>query len=139
MPWTQIVDPLNNIALSAAVAALPVVFIFFLLIRKMKGYLASLLTVALAVIIAVVVYGMPIHLAMSSFLHGALYGLFPICWVIIGAVFLFNVTVKSGQFDVIKNFMASITPDRRLQALLIAFSFGAFSVFVLILSVWFSE
>ena len=72
------------------------------------------------------VYGMPLKLAALSGLHGALYGLFPICWIIIGAVFLFNVTVESGQFDIIKNFMASVTPDRRLQAILIAFSFGAF-------------
>src|SRR5688572_1649649 len=126
MNWTQIIDPFNNIALSALVAAVPVVFIFVLLMRKVKGYLASLLTVLLAILLAVLVYGMPITLAALSAVHGALYGLFPICWVIIGAVFLFNVTVKSGQFDVVKNFMASVTPDRRLQAILIAFSFGAF-------------
>src|SRR5665811_121454 len=69
---------------------------------------------------------MPLKLAALSIVHGALYGLFPICWVIIGAVFLYNVAVKSGQFEIIKNFMASITSDRRLQALLVAFSFGAF-------------
>lgn len=126
MKWTQLIDPLNNLTLSALVAAVPVFFIFWALIRKMKGYLASLLTVLLAIILAVVVYGMPVKLAFLSALHGALYGLFPICWIIIGAVFLFNLTVKSGQFEIIKNFMASITPDRRLQALLIAFSFGAF-------------
>ena len=126
MNWTQVTDPLNNIALSALVAAVPVIFIFWLLIRKVKGYLASLLTVLLAIVLAVIVYGMPLKLAVLSGLHGALYGLFPICWIIIGAVFLFNVTVESGQFEIIKNFMASITPDRRLQALLIAFSFGAF-------------
>jgi len=126
MNWTQETNPLDNIALSALVAAIPVAFIFLLLIRKMKGYLASLLTMILAIILAVVVYHMPLQLALASALHGALYGLFPICWIIIGAVFLFNVTVKSGHFEIIKNFMASITPDRRLQALLIAFSFGAF-------------
>ena len=126
MSWTQITDPLGNIALSALIAAIPVIFIFWLLIRKVKGYIASLLTVALAILLAMIVYGMPLKLAALSALYGALYGLFPICWIIIGAVFLFNVTVESGQFEVIKNFMASITPDRRLQALLIAFSFGAF-------------
>jgi lactate permease len=126
MNWTQETNPLDSIALSALVAAIPVAFIFFLLIRKMKGYLASLLTMILAIILAVLVYHMPLKLALASALHGALYGLFPICWIIIGAVFLFNVTVKSGHFEIIKNFMASITPDRRLQALLIAFSFGAF-------------
>jgi lactate permease len=126
MNWIQITDPFDNIALSALVAAIPVVLIFWLLIKKVKGYIASLLTVLLAILLAVIVYKMPVSLALLSALHGALYGLFPICWVIIGAVFLFNVTVKSGQFEIIKNFMASITPDRRLQALLIAFSFGAF-------------
>ena len=126
MSWTQVTDPLGNIALSALIAAIPVIFIFWLLIRKVKGYIASLLTVALAILLAMIVYGMPLKLAALSALYGALYGLFPICWIIIGAVFLFNVTVESGQFEVIKNFMASITPDRRLQALLIAFSFGAF-------------
>jgi len=126
MNWTQETNPLDNIGLSALVAAIPVAFIFILLIKKMKGYLASVLTMTLAIILAVMVYHMPLKLALASALHGALYGLFPICWIIIGAVFLFNVTVKSGHFEIIKNFMASITPDRRLQALLIAFSFGAF-------------
>jgi lactate permease len=124
--WTQNINPFDNLALSALVASLPVILIFWLLIKKMKGYKASLLTVLLAIILAVGVYSMPVKLALASVLHGALYGLFPICWIIISAVFLFNVTVKSGQFEIIKSFMASVTPDRRLQALLIAFSFGAF-------------
>ncbi len=127
MNWTQIIDPLKSIGLSALVAAVPIFFIFWaLIIRKMKGYLASILTLLVAVISSILIYGMPARLVLSSTVHGALYGLFPICWVIIGAVFLYNVTVKSGQFDVIRNFMASITSDRRLQALLVAFSFGAF-------------
>ena len=92
----------------------------------MKGYMASIFTLLVAIMFAIFVYGMPLKLAVASTVHGALYGLFPICWVIIGAVFLYNVTVKSGQFEIIKNFMASITPDRRLQALLVAFSFGSF-------------
>ena len=126
MPWIQTIDPLKNIPLSAIVAAIPVIFIFWALIKKMKGYITSLLALAIAIFIALLIYGMPLKLAMLSTLHGSLYGLFPISWIIISAVFLFNVTVKSGQFEVIKSFMASITPDRRLQALLIAFSFGAF-------------
>jgi lactate permease len=127
MSWTQVVDPLHNIALSAIVAAIPIYFIFWaLIIRKMKGYMAGLLTVFIAILVAVVVYRMPVKLALLSTLHGALYGFFPICWIIISALFLFNLTVRSGQFEIIKNFMASITTDRRLQALLIAFSFGAF-------------
>jgi lactate permease len=125
--WTQIIDPLNSIGLSALVAAVPLFFIFWaLIIRKMKGYKASLFTALIAALLALFVYGMPLKLVALSMVHGAFYGLFPICWVIIGALFLYNVTVKSGQFEIIKNFMASITTDRRLQALLVAFSFGAF-------------
>jgi lactate permease len=125
MNWTQVIDPLNSVGLSALVAAVPIFFIFWaLVIRKMKGY--RCLTLLVAILLALLLYGMPLKLVASSTVHGALYGLFPICWVIIGAVFLYNVTVKSGQFEIIKNFMASITSDRRLQALLVAFSFGAF-------------
>ncbi len=127
MNWKQVIDPFNNIALSAVVAVLPILFIFWaLVIIRMKGYTASLLATAIAILIAIVVYGMPVKLALLSTANGALYGLFPICWIIIAAVFLFNTTVESGQFEVIKHFMASITSDRRLQALLIAFSFGSF-------------
>lgn len=127
MNWTQVIDPINSIGLSALVAAIPIFFIFWaLIIKKMKGYLASLFTALIAIVLALIIYKMPVGLALASLAHGALYGIFPICWVIIGAVFLYNVTVKSGQFDIIRNFMASITSDRRLQALLVAFSFGAF-------------
>jgi len=127
MNWTQVINPLGKIALSALIAAVPILFIFWaLIIRKMKGYQASFLTMLIAMAIAIFLYRMPVRLALLSTFHGVLYGLFPICWIIINAVFLYNITVRSGQFEIIKNFMASITPDRRLQALLIAFSFGAF-------------
>ena len=127
MNWTQQIDPFNNLALSALIAALPIAFIFWaLIVKKMKGHIASISAIALAIVIAIFAYGMPAKLALLSTINGALYGLFPICWIIITAVFLFNITVKSGQFEIIKHFMASVTSDRRLQALLIAFSFGAF-------------
>ncbi|MFD2570309.1 L-lactate permease [Spirosoma soli] len=127
MAWKQVIDPFNRIGLSVLVAAVPILFVFWaLIIKKMKGYQASLIATGLAMGIAVLVYGMPFKLALLSASHGALYGLFPICWLVIMAVFLFNITVKSGQFEIIKYFMASITSDRRLQALLIAFSFGSF-------------
>lgn len=127
MNWTQVIDPLGNITLSALLAILPILFIFWaLIIKKMKGYQASLSAAVIAILISIFVYGMPIDLSLLSAAHGALYGLFPICWIIIPAVFLFNIMVKSGQFEIIKYFMASITSDRRLQALLIAFSFGSF-------------
>lgn len=127
MQWTQVVDPLHSIGLSALVALIPILYIFWaLIIRKMKGYQASLSATFIAMVIAVAVYGMPLKLAILSTAHGVLYGLFPICWIVLTAVFLFNLTVASGQFEIIKHFMASITSDRRLQALLIAFSFGSF-------------
>lgn len=127
MNWKQVNDPLNNIGLSAILAMLPILFIFWaLIIKKMKGYQASLIATSLAIIIAVTAYGMPVRLALLSTINGALYGLFPICWIVITAVFLFNLTVKSGQFEIIKNYMATITSDRRLQAIIIAFSFGSF-------------
>lgn len=125
--WRQVIDPFNNLLISSLVALVPVLVIFWaLIIRKLKGYKASLLAVAVAVIVAVGVYGMPLNLALLSTANGIIYGLFPICWIIVSAVFLFNLTVKSGQFGIIKHFMASITSDRRIQALLIAFSFGSF-------------
>ncbi|MFI5152863.1 MAG: L-lactate permease [Chitinophagales bacterium] len=127
MHWTQVIDPFKNIGLSALIAAIPILFIFWaLIIKRMKGYKASMMAVLLAILIAIFVYTMPVKLALLSTINGALYGLFPICWIVINAVFLFNLTVRSGQFEVIKHFMASLTPDRRLQALLIAFSFGSF-------------
>ncbi len=125
--WTQTFDPFRNLALSAFVAALPIVFLLWaLVIRRIKGYLAGLLTVTLTVLIAIVVYGMPAHLALLAAAHGALYGLFPIGWIVLAAVILYQITVRTGQFDVIKQSIASLTEDRRIQALLIGFSFGAF-------------
>ena len=127
MVWKQVIDPFGNSTVSVLVAAIPILFIFWaLIIKKMKGYQASLFATLIALLIAIFVYGMPVTLALLSAAHGALYGLFPICWLVIMAVFLFNLTVRSGQFEIIKHVMASITADRRLQALLIAFSFGSF-------------
>jgi lactate permease len=125
--WTQTFDPFQNLALSAAVAALPIVFLLWaLVVRGLKGYVAGLATIALTLLIAVLVYGMPPHLALLAAIHGALYGLFPIGWIVLAAVVLYQITVRTGQFDVIKQSVASLTEDRRIQALLIAFSFGAF-------------
>ena len=127
MAWTQPVDPLHNMPESCVVAIVPVAVIFWaLVVRKLKGYHASMLATAMALFIAVVIYRMPIDLALLSAANGALYGLFPICWIVFTAVFLFNITIRSGQFGIIRGFMAGITADRRIQALLIAFSFGSF-------------
>ena len=127
MTWQMNVDPFGNIGLSALVAAIPIFFLFWALaIKRMKGHFAAMGGTALAVLIAVTVYGMPVDLAAFSTLYGGAFGLFPVCWIVITALFIYNMSVKTGQFEVIKNSLASISDDRRLQALLIAFSFGAF-------------
>lgn len=127
MPWTQVVDPLGNIGLSALVAAIPILFLFWALAwKRMKGHWAALGAVSLAVAVAILVYGMPAKLALLATFNGAIFGIFPVCWIIVTALFIYNLSVKTGQFEVIKNSLASITDDRRMQALLIAFSFGAF-------------
>ena len=125
--WTEVIDPCHNRLISLLVALVPILFIFWaLVIRRIKGYMASLLAVAISLIIAIFIYRMPAHLAFLSAANGAMYGLFPICWIVVPAVFLFNITVRSGQFAIIRQFLASVTADRRIQALLIAFSFGSF-------------
>jgi lactate permease len=125
--WIQSPDPLGNPYLSALAAAIPIVFLFWALaVRRLKGHVAGPCTTAVALLVAILVFRMPAPLALASTLHGALYGLFPIGWIVIAAVFLYRITVESGQFDAIRDSIASLTADRRLQALLIAFSFGAF-------------
>ena len=127
MTWQMNVDPLGNIGLSALVAAIPIFFLFWALaIKRMKGQFAAIGGTSLALLIAIFVYGMPVDLAALSTLYGGAFGLFPVCWIVITALFIYNMSVKTGQFEVIKNSLASISDDRRLQALLIAFSFGAF-------------
>ena len=127
MTWAMNVNPLGNLALSALVAAVPILFLFLgLTVLKMKGHWAAIIATALAVVVASVVYGMPTQYAGLSVAYGALFGLFPVCWIVITALFIYNMSVKTGQFEVIKNSLATISDDRRMQALLIAFSFGAF-------------
>ncbi|HTR31980.1 MAG TPA: lactate permease LctP family transporter, partial [Puia sp.] len=127
LTWTQVTDPFHNRPVSLLLALVPVLLIFWaLVVRRIKGYLASLLAIVIALIIAVLIYRMPVSLALLSTVNGALFGLFPMCWIVVPAVFLYNISVRSGQFNIIRQFLASITADRRMQALLIAFSFGAF-------------
>lgn len=127
MTWQMNVNPLENIGLSALVAAIPILFLFWALaIKRMKGHFAAMGGTGLALLIAIFVYKMPVDLAALATLYGGAFGLFPVCWIVITALFIYNMSVKTGQFEVIKNSLASISDDRRLQALLIAFSFGAF-------------
>ncbi|MGG1679981.1 L-lactate permease [Neobacillus sp. NRS-1170] len=117
----------DSLALSALVALIPILYFFWALaIKRMKGYVAGLTTLLIALILAVVAFKMPAGMAVMSATQGALYGILPIGWIIITSVFLYKLTVKTGQFDIIRNSVVSLTEDRRLQALLVAFSFGAF-------------
>ncbi|MEH6905539.1 MULTISPECIES: L-lactate permease [Neobacillus] len=117
----------DNLALSAVVALIPIIYFFWALaVKRMKGYLAGISTLAIALVIAIFAYKMPAGMAFMSASQGAVYGILPIGWIIITSVFLYKLTVKTGQFDIIRTSVVSITEDRRLQALLVAFSFGAF-------------
>lgn len=125
--WNQVYDPLGNAWLSALVALIPIaVFFISLLVLKLKGQWAGLLTVVSAIIIAVFIYEMPVDKALWSFAYGAFYGLWPIAWIIIAAIFLYKLTVKSGYFDILRESIIAITPDQRIQVILIGFCFGAF-------------
>jgi lactate permease len=125
--WTQVYNPLGNIWLSAAVALIPIVFFFLALaVFRMKGYLAGLITVLLTVAIALIVYKMPLTMAAAATVYGFAYGLWPIAWIIVTSVFLYKISVKTGQFDIIRASVLSITNDQRLLVILIGFSFGAF-------------
>ncbi|MDR6121763.1 lactate permease [Bacillus sp. SLBN-46] len=117
----------DNLALSAIVALIPILYFFWALaVKRMKGHVAGLSTLAVALLVAVIAFKMPAGMAVMSATQGAVYGILPIGWIIITSVFLYKLTVKTGQFDIIRNSVLSITEDRRLQALLVAFSFGAF-------------
>jgi L-lactate transport len=125
--WTQVYEPLGSLGLSALVALIPIVFFFLALaVFRMKGSTAGFITVILSFLVAVFVYDMPATMAFSSAVYGFVYGIWPIAWIIVSAVFLYKLTVKTGQFDIIRSSVVSITEDQRLQMLLVAFSFGAF-------------
>jgi L-lactate transport len=125
--WTQVYNPLGALWLSAVVAALPIAFFFVTLaVLRWPGYLAGLGTIVLTVVIALAVYGMPTGLALRATANGMAYGLWPISWIILNAVFLYKLSVKSGQFEIIRASVVSITEDQRLQVILIGFAFGAF-------------
>jgi lactate permease len=127
MPWTQVYAPLSNLYLSAAVAALPVVVLLGALgVFRVRAHVAALLGLATALVIAVAVYRMPGHLALAAAINGALYGLFPIGWIVLSAIFIYDLTVFTGKFEIVKSSISGFASDRRIQALLIAFSFGAF-------------
>lgn len=126
-PWEQLYDPAGNLWLSSLIALLPIAFFFVALaVLRMKGWLAGTITVAIALAVALLFYRMPVSQALGAAGFGFLYGLWPIAWIIIGAVFLYKIAVKTGQFAIIRASILSVTEDQRLQMLMVGFAFGAF-------------
>ena len=127
MPWVQQYAPVGGVVASACLAAIPLIILFYMLaVRKAKGHVAAAAGLIGALIVAVAVWNMPVSLAISSTLNGAAFGLFPIVWIVITAVWVYNMTVESGEFEIIKDSLARLTDDRRLQALFIAYAFSCF-------------
>jgi len=125
--WSQHYTPLGSLGASALVAAFPVVVLLALLgIWHVRAHVAAVAGLASALGIAVLVFSMPATLALAAVGDGALFGLFPIGWIVLNAIFVYSVTVETGKFDIIRHSVVNIAADRRIQALLIAFCFGAF-------------
>ncbi|HEY6482449.1 MAG TPA: lactate permease LctP family transporter [Steroidobacteraceae bacterium] len=126
--WDQDYAPISaNLALSALCAALPIfVLLLALGIWRMAAWKAGLLGLLTSIIVASALYKMPVRLALDVTAYGAVFGLFPIAWIVFWALALYRLTVDTGQFEIIRNSVGHLTPDRRLQALLVAFAFGAF-------------
>ena len=127
MTWSQNYAPLGRVGVSALIAALPIVTLLGLLaFWHVRAQIAALVALFVAAVIAVAVYHMPVQLAFLTSVYGAAYGLFPIGWIILNAIFVYNLSVETGQFAVLQKQVSSVSRDRRIQALLIAFGFGAF-------------
>ncbi len=125
--WTQTYDPLGHWWLSTLVAALPIIVLFSLLAGlKVKPHWCAIAGALTAVLIAIFVFKMPLTLASMSFTYGVAFGLLKIAWIVLAAVYLYDISVETGQFEIMKESIAGITADRRLQVLLVAFCFGAF-------------
>ncbi|AEA26285.1 L-lactate transport [Pseudonocardia dioxanivorans CB1190] len=125
--YTQDYDPIgNSLGLSSIVAVLPLVVLFVLLgVVRMRAWLASVIGLAVSLVVAIVFYGMGVGDALNSGLLGAAFGFFPIMWIVINAIWVYNLTVDTGHFDVLRRSFASISDDQRIQAIIIAFCFGA--------------
>ena len=126
--WTHNYEPIaGSLGASAFVAAIPIFVLFYMLgIRRSPSYVASPVALAVAFVLSLTAYGMPVSLAVISTIYGAAYGMFPIAWVVFASILLYRIAVDTGKFEIIKSSVGGLTTDRRLQALFIAFSFGAF-------------
>jgi lactate permease len=127
LSWIQVYDPLGGPWLSTAAAALPIVLLLAALgVLEWRAHRAALLGLVSALAVSVFVFGMPPGAAAATALYGAAYGFLPIGWIVLNAVFLYSLTVETGQFEILKASVGRLSHDRRIQALLVAFSFGAF-------------
>src|SRR5262245_31797495 len=127
MTWAQDYDPLHNTFLSTAVAAIPVVVLLgAIALGRVRIHVAAMLGLAVALLIALLIYRMPIQIATGTAMFGAAYGLFPIGWIVLNLIFLYQLTVTCGLFDALRAGLAGLSGDPRIQVILIAFSFGAF-------------
>lgn len=126
--WEQNYLPVaNNLAYSTLVAAIPLLILFYMLgVKRKPSWIAGLSALGVALVLAVGVFGMPVLQAGASMVYGAAFGLFPIGWIVIASLILYRVTVDTGKFEIIKDSIGSLSDDRRLQAVLIGFAFGAF-------------
>ena len=126
--WSQNYTPIaGSLGLSSLAAAIPIFVLLFLLgVKRKPAWIAALSGLAAAAFVAVAVYGMPVGTLLSTVFYGAANGLFPIGWVVFTAILLYRITVEMGKFETLKDSVGSLSQDRRLQALLIAFAFGAF-------------
>jgi len=127
MQWTQNYDPVGHWWLSTLLAALPIIVLFSLLAGfKVKPHWCAIAGALTAMTVGIVFFRMPLTLAAISFGYGVAFGLLKIAWIVLAAVYLYDISVETGQFEIMKESVAGITPDRRLQVLLVAFCFGAF-------------
>ena len=127
MTWPQNYDPLSAWPLSTLVSALPVITLFFaLIVLKTRVWVAALAGLLMAVVLALAVFRMPATLVAASGVLGVIFGLLRIAWVIVASIFLYHIAVETGQFQVMRESIAALSSDKRLQLILIAFCFGAF-------------
>src|SRR5579885_1744375 len=123
--YVQSLDPFGNRVLSTVVAALPVLTLFYLLVgRRWLASWAGAAGALVAILVATAAYGMPVRMAGWSFVYGAAFGLLPIGWTVFGAMLLYNLTVETGQFALIRRSIGELSGDARVQAVLIGFCFG---------------